>query len=68
VSLKTFHLLFVACAVLLALGVAAWSIDAYASGKGAGMLGAAAGACLAGAALAVYGLRVRTKLKGIGTP
>ncbi|HTO94475.1 MAG TPA: hypothetical protein VMM80_08865 [Bacteroidota bacterium] len=65
-SLKTFHLLFVACAVLLAFGVAAWSVDAYASGGGTAMLAAAAGACLAGAALVVYGIKVRSKLKGIG--
>jgi len=67
-SLKTFHLLFVACAALLALGFAAWSLDAYASGRGGGMLAAAVGGALAGAALVVYGIRVRTKLKGIGQP
>jgi len=65
-GLKTFHLVFVFCSVLLALGFAAWSLDAFTSGGGAGMLGAAAVSLCAGAALVVYGVRVRSKLKGIG--
>jgi len=68
VSLRTFHLIFVACSVLLALGVAAWSVNAFVAGGSPGMLAAAVAACAAAAALVVYGIRVRSKLKGIDSP
>ena len=65
-SLKSFHLLFVTAAAALAFGFGAWGIDAYASrGEGATLVLAVL-AFLFGAGLVVYGILVRTKLKGIG--
>jgi hypothetical protein len=65
-SLKSFHLLFVSASVILAFAFGAWGIDAYAARGEGGTLALALCAFLFGAGLAVYGLRVRTKLKGMG--
>lgn len=64
-SLKAFHLLFVAAAAALAFGFGAWGIDAYASRGEGGSLVLGILSLLFGIALVVYGFRVRTKLKGI---
>ena len=65
-SLKAFHLLFVTASVLLALGLAAWGLDAYASRGEGGALVLGLLSLLFGAGLVLYGLKVRTKLKGVG--
>ena len=65
-SLKAFHLLFVAASAILAFGFGAWGIDAYASRGEGGSLVLGILSLLFGSALVVYGVRVRTKLKGIG--
>ena len=64
-SLKTFHMLFVVASVILALGMGAWSVDAYAARGEGGMLLLAVLAFLFGAGFTVYGVRVRAKLKGM---
>jgi hypothetical protein len=65
-SLKAFHLLFVTASAILAFGFGAWGIDAYVSrGEGGNLLLALLG-LLFGAGLVVYGIMVRTKLKGLG--
>ncbi len=65
-SLKAFHLIFVAASALLAFGFGAWGVDAYASRGEGGSLVLGILSFLFGSALVVYGIRVRTKLKGIG--
>jgi hypothetical protein len=65
-SLRTFHLVFVGASVILALGLGAWGIDAYRARGDASALILALLGFLFGAAFAVYGFRVRTKLKGLG--
>jgi hypothetical protein len=65
-SLKTFHLLFVTASVILALGFGAWGIEAFSSRGEVGTLVLALLSLLFGAGLVVYGIRVRTKLKGMG--
>lgn len=65
-SLKTFHLLFVTASVILAFGFGAWGIEAYSSRGEEGTLLLALLSLLFGAGLIVYGVRVRTKLKGLG--
>jgi len=65
-SLKAFHLLFVTASAILAFGFGAWGIDAYASRGEGGSLALGILSLLFGAALVVYGVRVRTKLKGMG--
>jgi len=64
-SLKTFHLLFVTASVILALGFGAWGIEAYSSRGEGGTLALALLSLLFAAGLAVYGVRVRRKLKGM---
>lgn len=66
-SLKAFHLLFVAASAILAFGFGAWGIEAYMSRGEGGTLLLALLSFLFGVGLVVYGLRVRTKLKGMGT-
>ena len=65
-SLKAFHLLFVTASVILAFGFGAWGIEAYSSRGEGGTLLMALVSLLFGAGLIVYGVRVRTKLKGLG--
>jgi hypothetical protein len=54
-SLKAFHILFVALSSLLCFGFAGWNIHRYQSGGGAGTLALGLGALGAGVALLVYG-------------
>ena len=65
-SLKAFHLLFVTASAILAFGVGAWGIEAYSSRGEGGALLLALLSLFFGAGLIVYGVRVRTKLKGLG--
>ena len=65
-SLKAFHLLFVTASVILAFGFGAWGIEAYSERGEGGTLLMALLSLLFGAGLVVYGVRVRTKLKGMG--
>ena len=54
-SLKAFHILFVALSSLLCFGFAGWSLRQYQDGGGAGMLALGLAAFGAGAGLLVYG-------------
>jgi hypothetical protein len=63
VSLKAFHLLFIALSVVLAAFVAAWAAGQYQAEPHAGYLAAAAASLAAGACLAVYGARFQKKAK-----
>jgi hypothetical protein len=65
-SLKAFHLLFVTASVILAFGFGAWGIEAYSSRGESEALFLGLLSLLFGAGLVVYGIKVRTKLKGMG--
>ena len=64
-SLKAFHVVFVAASILLALGFGAWSLSNYFHGGQLLDLVFGAGSLLAGVALIVYGVFVLKKLKNI---
>ncbi len=64
-SLKAFHIVFIALAALLSLGFAAWEIDRYlATGDLLELVGALL-AVLAGIALVIYGVRFLRKLRKV---
>ena len=65
-SLKAFHLFFVAISILLALGLAAWGISDYLDAGKASSLIMGALSAVGGFALVIYGLRVRRKLAALG--
>ncbi len=54
-SLRAFHLFFIACAVALAAFFAVWASDRYQVVGGVEYLAAAAAAMISGTGLAVYG-------------
>jgi hypothetical protein len=63
VSLKAFHLFFIAVSVILAAFVAAWAAGQYrAIGEGA-YIATAVGAGLAGLGLVAYGIRFQRKVR-----
>jgi ABC-type uncharacterized transport system permease subunit len=64
-SLKAFHVVFIAVSILLAFGFAAWEFQAYADSRGNADLAFGIGSALAGIALVVYGRYVLKKLKHI---
>jgi hypothetical protein len=59
--LRTVHLLFMTCATLLALFLAAWAFDQYAAGAPVHYAGGAIAALAAAVGLAIYGLRFRRR-------
>ena len=62
-SLKAFHLFFIAISIVLAAFMAAWATSQYRALHDAGYLATAAGSALAGAALSVYAAKFRRKAK-----
>ncbi len=68
-SLKGFHLFFIAVSVVMSLFVFAWAIRRFMSTEESAGLLVLAGVCLAAAiALALYGVQVRRKLAHLGEP
>lgn len=65
-SLKIFHLVFIALSVLMAAVVGGWGVSRYLADGGVGGLALGVGFFLAGAALLVYGVRVVRKFREIG--
>jgi hypothetical protein len=65
-SLTSFHLLFIAASIILAVGLGAWAVDAYLSRGGADSLVLGGVACLLAAGLVLYGRKVRLKFKHLG--
>ena len=61
-SLKTFHVVFVAASSLLAFVFAGWSARAWRAGEGGSYLAMALGSALVGLALVVYGFWFRKKI------
>lgn len=65
-SLKTFHIFFIAASILCCLGFGVWAVHDYAT-SGDGMSLAMGLAALAGCGVLVgYGIWFLKKLKGIG--
>jgi hypothetical protein len=62
-SLRAFHLLFIALSVVLTAFFAAWAMGQYRLEREAGYAVAAGGALAAGAALTVYAARFQRKTK-----
>lgn len=62
-SLRAFHLLFIALSVVLAAFFAAWAIGQYRVEHEVGYVAAAVASLLSGAALAVYGAAFQRKTR-----
>jgi hypothetical protein len=62
-SLRAFHLFFIATSVVLSLGVGVWGLRTWMAGAGGGRLTLAVVFLVAAFVLIVYGLRVRRKLE-----
>jgi hypothetical protein len=65
VSLRSFHLLFIALSVVLAAFVGAWAVSEYQVAHGTTYLLTAVGAVLAGGVLAVYGAAFQRKTRAL---
>ncbi len=65
-SLKVFHLVFIALSVLMAAMVGGWGIHRYLAAGGTRELVLGVAFFVAGAALVVYGLRVLRKFREMG--
>lgn len=61
-SLRSFHLFFIAASVLLAVWVGVWGVQSYLATRGAGDLALGAFFLVLAVVLLVYGRRVRRKL------
>ena len=64
-SLKAFHVVFIAVSILLAFGFAAWEVRAYMDQRRLSDLVFAVGSFVAGITLICYGRYVLKKLKHI---
>jgi hypothetical protein len=64
-SLRAFHLLFIALSVVLAAFFGAWSLEQYRSANDAGYALAGIVSLAGGVGLAVYGAAFQRKTKGL---
>ena len=64
-SLRTFHLLFIALSVILPAFVAAWAAGQYRVDHQSGYVVAAAASLTAGAGLAAYGAAFQRKMRRV---
>jgi hypothetical protein len=64
-SLRSFHLFFIAASVVLAALVGGWGVRAWLDTRSGGALALGLLFFLLGFVLVVYGLRVRRKLRGL---
>lgn len=62
-SLRSFHLFFIAVSVLLAALIGAWGVQSFLATRSLGDLALGALAFVAGFGLVVYGLKARRKLR-----
>lgn len=62
-SLKAFHLLFIAMSVVLAAFLAAWALGQYRADHSAGYVATGIASLAAAGALAVYGTAFRRKTR-----
>ena len=64
-SLRAFHLLFIALSIVLAAFLAAWSLGQYRAGRDLAYLGAGAASFASAAALAVYAVAFQRKTRDL---
>ncbi len=64
-SLKAFHLVFIAISTLMALGFGGWCAAQFYTQGGGGYILSAGLAMLAGAGLVVYGIRFARRWKDV---
>ncbi|HEX9941098.1 MAG TPA: hypothetical protein VGG03_03715 [Thermoanaerobaculia bacterium] len=64
-SLRSFHLFFIAASVLLAVWVGAWGVQSYLATRSAGDLALGLLFLALGFVLLLYGLRARKKLRAL---
>ena len=64
-SLRAFHLLFIALSVVLAAFLAAWAVGQYRAGNDPAYLGAGAASLGSAAALAVYAVAFQRKTRNL---
>ena len=65
-SLRSFHVFFIAVSIVLSLWVGAWGVASWRSGGGAESLALAVFFLVVGFLLVLYFVRVRKKLKDLG--
>ena len=65
-SLKIFHLVFIALSILMAVLVGGWGVNRYLADGSTSGLGLGVAFFLAGMALLVYGVKVLRKFQEIG--
>ena len=66
-SLRGFHLFFISVSIVCAFGFAAWCLKQYSSQLATSDMVSAVISSVAGVGLIVYGVKVRKKLKNVGT-
>jgi hypothetical protein len=64
-SLRAFHLLFIAVSVILTVFFAAWAAGQYREAQGAVYACASAGSVAAGIGLSIYGARFQRKTRNL---
>lgn len=64
-SLKAFHIFFIAVSILLAFGFAAWEIKGFAEGGNALQLAGGILSVIVAVGLILYGIRFMKKLKHV---
>jgi hypothetical protein len=64
-SLRSFHLFFIAASVLLSFGVAVWGVQSWRTTGSGSDLGFGVIFLVVGFVLALYGVRVRRKLRAL---
>jgi len=62
-SLKAFHLIFIAASFLMSLAVGVWGVERYLTAADGSSLALALACLVMGAALAVYATKIRAKFK-----
>ena len=65
VSLRAFHLLFIALSVVLAAFIATWAVGQYRAGHDAIYAVTTAAACVLGVALTIYGAGFQRKTRNM---
>lgn len=65
-SLRSFHVFFIAVSIVLSVWVGAWGVASYRSGGGASSLALAVLFLVVGIVLVLYFVRMRKKLRDLG--
>ena len=65
-SLRSFHLFFIAASIVLSAGIGVWGVRSWMDTGATGDLAFGAFFFVVGILLALYGLKVRKKLRDLG--